>query len=56
MVKFSFRKTVDDLDRFLKEVKLNDELFKNVKNLRETQIELVNQARLLQNEQAKVSL
>ena len=49
------RKTVEDLDRFLKEVKLNDELFKNVKNLRETQVELLNQARLLQNEQAKVS-
>ena len=45
---------IDDLDALLKEVKLNDDLYKNVKNLRETQLELLNQARLLQSEKTKV--
>lgn len=49
------KKVIDDLDALLKEVKMNDELYNNVKNLRETQLELLNQARLLQSEKTKLN-
>lgn len=46
---------IEDLDSSLKEAKSN-ELSKNIKNLRTTQVELINQYRILQAEQTKVEI
>jgi hypothetical protein len=48
------RNTLGDLDTMVREIK-SVEFSKNVKNLREAQLDAVNQYRLLQAEQAKVN-
>lgn len=48
-----FRSQIEELDRLLAEIK-SDELSKNVKNLKETQLELIKQFRAFQAEQNKV--
>ncbi len=52
-MKKKYRKTIEDLDSYLKEAKSNELVF-SVKNLRETQNDLIDQYRRLQAEQNKV--
>lgn len=53
--KFALAKSqIEELDRLLAEIK-SDELSKNVKNLKETQLELIKQFRAFQAEQNKLS-
>ena len=52
---FILRSQIEELDRLLADIKTN-ELSKNVKNLKEAQLELIKQFRALQTEQNKVDL
>ncbi|CAF0889017.1 unnamed protein product, partial [Brachionus calyciflorus] len=48
------KRNIDELDKLINQVRQNDELKKNVKNLKQIQIDLINQMRSLQMEENKL--